>query len=252
MVSIHRTFRRILIFGVLCALQLQLALAENMPEVDKPFQIKPLKPVDELYKIARSATPPQEPERPRKFDLVELTSLDPTIKLDIRYAMKNNFMGAAFYKQARAFMQRPAAEALVRVHNSLKEKGYGLEIYDAYRPWYVTKMFWDGTPPEQHDFVADPQKGSQHNRGCAVDLTLYELKTGKAVSMVSGYDEMSQRSNAFYEGGTAEERSHRELLREAMQREGFTVLPAEWWHFEYKDWEQYPIGTVSFEEIPVR
>src|SRR5207247_4078265 len=105
-------------------------------EGDKPFQIQPLKPVDELYKIARAASPPTERGRPRKFDLVELTSLDPTIKLDIRYATKNNFMGTPFYKQPRAFMQRPAAEALVRVHKSLREKGLGLEIYDAYRPWY--------------------------------------------------------------------------------------------------------------------
>jgi D-alanyl-D-alanine dipeptidase/CubicO group peptidase (beta-lactamase class C family) len=216
---------------------------------DKPFQFKPLEPVEELYKIARAATPPVENHRPRKFDLVELTTLDPTIKLDIRYATKNNFMGTPFYKQARAFMQRPAAEALVRVHKSLREQGYGLEIYDAYRPWYVTKMFWEGTTGDQHNFVANPKEGSKHNRGCAVDLTLYDLKTGKAVSMVSGYDEMSQRSYPYYPGGTSEQRWHRKVLREAMHREGFTVYPTEWWHFDYKDWEQYPIGTVSFEEI---
>ena len=219
---------------------------------DKPFQIQPLDPVDELYRIARAATPPKELNRPRKFDLVELTSLDPTIKLDIRYATKNNFMGTVFYKQPRAFMQRPAAEALVRVHNSLKKKGYGLVVYDGYRPWYVTKMFWEGTTPEQHDFVADPNKGSKHNRGCAVDLTLYDVQTGNAVSMVSGYDEMTQRSYPFYPGETGAARWHRKLLREAMRQEGFTGYPTEWWHFDYKDWEQYPIGTVSFEEIQAK
>lgn len=218
-------------------------------EGEKPFQITPLEPVDVLYKIARAASPPVENNRRRKADLVELTKLDPTIKLDVRYAKSNNFMGTPFYKEERAFMQRPAAEALVRVHKSLQKQGFGLEIYDAYRPWYVTKMFWEGTSGRQHDFVANPKEGSKHNRGCAVDLTLYDLKTGKQVNMVAGYDEMSQRSYPFYPGGTSEERYYRKVLREAMHKEGFTVYPVEWWHFDYKDWEQYPIGTVSFEEI---
>jgi CubicO group peptidase (beta-lactamase class C family)/D-alanyl-D-alanine dipeptidase len=216
---------------------------------DKPFQITPSEPVEELYRIARAATPPKEYNRPRSFDLVELVTLDPTIKLDIRYASINNFMGTPFYKQARAFLQRPAAEALVRVHKKLKDKGYGLLIHDGYRPWYVTKMFWEGTTPAQREFVADPSQGSKHNRGCAVDLTLYDLKTGEAVKMVSGYDEMTQRSYPFYPGGTSLERWHRDLLRKGMESEGFAVYPVEWWHFDYKDWEQYPIGTVSFEEI---
>jgi len=218
-------------------------------EGEKPFQITPLEPVDVLYKIARAASPPVENNRPRTAELVELTKLDPSIKLDVRYAKTNNFMGTPFYKQERAFLQRPAAEALVRVHKKLQEQGFGLEIYDAYRPWYVTKMFWEGTSGSQHDFVANPKEGSKHNRGCAVDLTLYDLNSGKAVNMVSGYDEMSQRSYPFYPGGTSEERYYRKVLREAMHREGFTVYPVEWWHFDYKDWEQYPIGTVSFEEI---
>jgi CubicO group peptidase (beta-lactamase class C family)/D-alanyl-D-alanine dipeptidase len=218
-------------------------------EGDKPFRITPTEPVEELYRIARAATPPKEYNRPRSFDLVELTTLDPTIKLDIRYASTNNFMGTPFYKQARAFLQRPAAEALVRVRKRLADKGYGLMVHDGYRPWYVTKMFWEGTTPAQHDFVADPAQGSKHNRGCAVDLTLYDLKTGEAVKMVGGYDEMTQRSYPFYPGGTSLERWHRDLLREAMESEGFAVFPMEWWHFDYQDWEQYPIGTVSFEEI---
>jgi CubicO group peptidase (beta-lactamase class C family)/D-alanyl-D-alanine dipeptidase len=221
----------------------------NGLDVGKTFQIKPTKPVEELYRMARLAKPPVEPDHERDFDLVDLTSLDGSIKLDIRYATTNNFMGTPFYKQARAFMQRPAAEALVRVHQRLKKQGFGLEIYDAYRPWYVTKMFWDGTRPAEHEFVADPEKGSKHNRGCAVDLTLYDLKTGQQVAMVSGYDEMTQRSYPYYPGGSGQARWHRNLLRTAMEQEGFTVYPAEWWHFDYKDWEKYPIGTVSFEEV---
>ena len=216
---------------------------------DSTFHITPLRPVAELEREARAATPPHETGSFLSPDLVEVITLDPTLKLDIRYATTNNFVSTPMYSQARAFLQRPAAEALARAHRALKEKGYGLLIHDAYRPWYVTRMFWDATPNDKKIFVADPAEGSKHNRGCAVDLTLYDLKTGAAVKMPSGYDEMSDRSFADYLGGTPEERERRALLRQAMEKEGFTVYPQEWWHFDYKDWKQYPIMNVRFEEI---
>jgi D-alanyl-D-alanine dipeptidase len=146
-------------------------------------------------------------------------------------------------------MQRPAAEAVVRASQHLHTLGYGLLIHDSYRPWYVTKMFWEGTPPEKRIFVANPEQGSRHNRGCAVDLTLYDLKTGEQLRMTGGYDEMSERSYPFYPGGTAHERWHRDLLRRAMEAEGFTVYEEEWWHFDYKDWKQYPILNLTFEQL---
>jgi len=146
-------------------------------------------------------------------------------------------------------LQKPAAEALVRVHRALKKRGYGLLIHDGYRPWSVTKMFFDATPEDLRIFVADPAQGSRHNRGCAVDLTLYDLKSGKPIEMTGGYDEMSDRSYPDYLGGTSLQRWHRDLLRRAMQAEGFTVYEAEWWHFDYKDWQKYPIGNQTFEEI---
>ncbi|MEX2172148.1 MAG: serine hydrolase [Pirellulales bacterium] len=221
------------------------------PDEGVTFKIEPQAPIDLLYDRARADSPPVERGNFRQPDFVEFVKLDPSIKLDVRYATTNNFMNSVFYKQPRAFMQRPAAEAVVRANEWLKERGYGLLIHDAYRPWYVTKMFWDGTPPHLRDFVADPEKGSKHNRGCAVDLTLYDLATGEPITMVAGYDEMSPRSYPFYPGGDAHSRWHRRLLREAMNREGFSIYPLEWWHFDYKDWEHYPIGTVSFEEIDV-
>jgi len=141
------------------------------------------------------------------------------------------------------------AEAVVRANHKLRKYGYGLLIHDAYRPWYVTKVFWDATPDDKKIFVADPSKGSRHNRGCAVDLTLYDLKTGKAVEMVSTYDETTDRAHADYPGGTSLQRWHRKLLREAMEAEGFAVYPPEWWHFDYKDWQKYRIGNVRFEQI---
>jgi D-alanyl-D-alanine dipeptidase len=193
--------------------------------------------------------PPREKGPFRNADLVELVTLDPAIKLDIRYATSNNFVGRPVYDQARAFLQRPAADALLRAHRALKEKGYGLLIFDAYRPWRVTKLFWDVTPPAQRDFVANPRKGSKHNRGCAVDLSLYDLATGKEVPMPSAYDDFTPRADPDYPGGTADERAARGALRQAMEREGFRIEPNEWWHFNYKDWKRYPILDVPFDAI---
>jgi zinc D-Ala-D-Ala dipeptidase len=193
--------------------------------------------------------PPKETGTFRKPDLVELIKLDRTIKLDIRYATSNNFLGRPVYKEARAFLQRPAAEALVRANKALRRKGYGLIIHDGYRPWSVTKIFWDATPDDKKIFVADPSQGSRHNRGCAVDLSLFDLKTGKEVVMTSGYDEMTERSHINYAGGSDEQRRLRDLLRAAMEAEGFAVYEPEWWHYDYKDWKEYPILNIRFSEI---
>ncbi|HSL72379.1 MAG TPA: serine hydrolase [Longimicrobiales bacterium] len=218
-------------------------------DTGKTFQIKPQRPVAELRSAALAATPPTETGNFLESDLVELQPLDPTIKYDIRYATTNNFMGSRFYSEPRAFLQRPAAQALVRAHQKLRARGYGLLIHDAYRPWYVTKMFWDATPEAQRLFVADPASGSRHNRGAAVDLTLYDLRTGQPVEMVGGYDEFSERSYPDYPGGTSRQRWLRELLRDAMEAEGFRVYEWEWWHFDYGEWRRYRIGNLRFDEI---
>jgi zinc D-Ala-D-Ala dipeptidase len=193
--------------------------------------------------------PPSDPNAKRAADLVELVKLDPTIKLDIRYAGTNNFLGKPVYKEARAFLQHPAAEALLKAHRELQKRGYGLLIHDGYRPWTITKLFWDMTSGVQREFVADPATGSKHNRGCAVDLTMYDVKTGQAVEMPGAYDEMTERSYPDYKGGTAEQRARRDLLRAAMESHDFTVEPNEWWHFNYKDWKEYPILDIAFSEI---
>ena len=196
--------------------------------------------------------PPRESGTFRQADLVELVALDPTIRLDVRYATANNFVGRPVYSEARAFLQRPAAEALVLAHRALREQGYGLLVFDGYRPWAVTKLFWDVTPPGKRDFVANPRQGSKHNRGCAVDLSLYDLASGREVEMPSAYDEMSERSHPSYAGGTAAQRAARDRLRGAMEKEGFTVEPNEWWHFNYRDWRSYPILDVPFSAIGAR
>jgi len=233
-------------FSALCCLLLWLRIGYTQ---EVSFRITPLRPVPELRAEALKASPPHEQGNFRKPDLVELTRLDPTIKLDIRYATTNDFLGTPLYTQARAFLQRPAAEALVRAHREIKAQGYGLIIHDGYRPWYVTKIFWDATPNDKKIFVANPAEGSRHNRGCAVDLSLYDLKTGKEVKMPSGFDEMTERAYADYPGGTTKERARRALLKQAMEKQGFAVNPTEWWHFDYKDWKQYPILNKKFEDL---
>ena len=213
------------------------------------FKIKPVRPIPELSAAALKATPPHEDIPASNSDLVDITAYSDTIKLDVRYAGKDNFLDVPVYSSARAFMQRPAAEALGRISDQLNKQGYGLLVHDAYRPWYVTKIFWDATPTEGKDFVANPAEGSRHNRGAAVDLTLYDLATGEPIEMVGVYDEMTERSFPYYPGGTTLQRWHRDLLKAAMETNGFTVYQYEWWHFDFNGWENYPIGNEIFENI---
>ncbi len=202
-----------------------------------------------LVTLGFAQGPPIENGPFRKPELVELVKLDPSIKLDIRYATRNNFLGKPVYQQARAFLQRPAAEALVRVNQHLRTQGCGLVVFDGYRPWSVTKIFWDATPEDKKIFVADPAKGSRHNRGCAVDLSLFDLKTGRELTMPSEYDEMTERAHISYECATPETKRLRALLQNAMAAEGFSVYEPEWWHYDYKDWKEYPILDVKFSQI---
>lgn len=185
----------------------------------------------------------------RAPDLVEVNDVDPALALEIRYSTPDNFTKKQVYTQARAFLQRPAAEALKRAHERVQKQGYGMIVYDGYRPWSVTKFFWDITPQEKKDYVGDPAKGSRHNRGCAVDLTLCDLATSKPVVMPTDYDDFTTRAHARYEGVTGAPRKHRDILREAMEAEGYKVLDEEWWHFDYKEWKKYPIMNVRFEEL---
>ncbi|MGI8849237.1 MAG: M15 family metallopeptidase [Pyrinomonadaceae bacterium] len=199
------------------------------------------------FAFAQNAPPVEENKR--EANLVELTKLDKTIKLDIRYARTDNFVGRVVYSEARAFLQKPAAKALLRVHKKLKKQNLGIVIFDGYRPWSVTKLFWEVTPEDKRKFVANPKTGSKHNRGCAVDLSMFDLKTGELVEMPTDYDDFTEKANPNYAGASNAQKKNRDLLRALMEAGDFTVNVNEWWHFDYKDWEKYAIYDVAFSEV---
>jgi len=212
------------------------------------FYIEPVKEISELRKISINSPTPQLDSINSQLNLVDLQKLDNRFKLDIRYASENNFMRSKFYNSQRAFLNKEAAQNLLNAQNELEKKGYGIVVFDAYRPWYVTKMFWEGTPESLKHFVADPEKGSVHNRGCAIDIGLYDKVTGENIEMISGYDEFTERAYPDYSGGEKSKREIRDLLISTMERNGFTVYEYEWWHFNYKYCDS-GIMNYSFEEL---
>ena len=215
------------------------------------FKIRPLKPVETLREEALAATPsPEIASLVGSASPTSSSSCSSTRRSTSTSATRpRTTSGRRLLRGPRAFLQRPAAEALKRAHEKLQKSGFGLLIHDGYRPWFVTRMFWDGTPAEHHDMVADPSKGSRHNRGCAVDLTLCDPKSGAPLRMPSGYDEFSDRANPWYPGGTSEQRWLRDTLRHAMESEGFTVYENEWWHFDFDAWKEYPVLNRKFAEL---
>lgn len=181
--------------------------------------------------------------------MIELTSLDEDISIDIKYATSENFLGRPVYDRACAFLQESAASSLLAAHRDLKNYGFGVVVFDGYRPWSVTKVFWDSVKPEEKKYVADPEVGSRHNRGCAVDLSLYYLDSGTQAEMPSDFDEFNEKAHPEYRGGSDLERQNRDLLIEIFESNAFKVNPNEWWHFDHHDWADYPIMDVSFDAL---
>lgn len=180
-------------------------------------------------------------------ELVEIIKAIPSIKLDIKYATKDNLVHQRVYKQARAFARKPVVDALQKIQAELNTQGLGIKVFDGYRPYAVTCLFYAAI--RDTTFVAAPWHGSRHNRGCAIDLTLINLKTGKDLPMPSGYDETTERSFHDYAGGTAEERKNRAILREVMTKHGFAIYKYEWWHYDFIGFERFDITDIPFEEL---
>lgn len=180
-------------------------------------------------------------------ELVEIKKAIPSIVLDIRYATTNNFMQQVMYKQARAFARKPVVEHLKIIQSTLNKKGYGLKIFDAYRPYAVTLAFWEKASDK--NFVANPAKGSKHNRGCAVDLTIVDLKTGKDVPMPTPYDSFAAEASPHFEKLPAGVIKNRNFLIDTMQANGFKVIYNEWWHFDFNGWQDYDLMDIPFERL---
>ena len=172
------------------------------------------------------------------------------IYLDIRYATTNNFTGKVIYLSPRAFARMPVFDALQKVQDSLSHFMIGLKIYDAYRPYAASLKFFEVYPDT--NFVANPRNGSRHNRGCAVDLTLVELSTGKELPMPTEYDNFTEKAHPDYKDLPDTVLTNRKLLFGIMEHFGFSYYPTEWWHFDYKGWEKYKLLDLTFEELERR
>jgi D-alanyl-D-alanine dipeptidase len=186
-------------------------------------------------------------EDPSK-ELVDLEEEISDIRLDVRYATEDNFMGEQLYPVAKAVLRKPAAESLSEAQEDLKERGLELEVFDGYRPYEVTEKMWE--PYQDPDFVADPAEGSRHNRGCAVDVTLVDSANGEELVMPTGYDDFTEKAAHDYGDLPEEAIRNRDLLREVMEGHGFAALETEWWHYDCQDWERFEVMDLPLESVP--
>jgi D-alanyl-D-alanine dipeptidase len=180
--------------------------------------------------------------------LVDLATLG--IATDIRYATPNNFMKETLYPVAKAYLRAPAARALAEANRELAARGLAVKVFDGYRPYRITEKMWE--PIKNPDFVADPAKGSRHNRGAAVDLTLIDAKTGAELAMPTPYDDFTNRARHDFNDLPAEALANRALLRDVMTRHGFEPLPSEWWHYDFRGWERFELLDVPLEALEAR
>ncbi len=208
----------------------------------------PIGPHRDVFFIPADKAAALTPDDPKR--LLELIKLDPAIRLDMRYATANNFTGRVLYDEARAFLAAPAAQAVARASKAALADGFGLTIYDAYRPWRITKKLWDATPVgPKKEYVANPKRGSKHNRGCAVDLTLHDLQTGQLVEMPTEFDDFSEKAHRDYAGASAVAMANRARLAGYLEAEAFIGLSNEWWHFDFTGWEQFPVMDIPFHKV---
>ena len=179
--------------------------------------------------------------------LIDLEKFIPGIVLDIRYATTNNFTGEKIYNIPKAYARKPVAESLKKAQEEFKQHGVGIKVFDAYRPYAATVKFYEVYPDTT--FVASPYRGSRHNRGCAIDMTLIDLKTGKELKMPTGYDSFVKAARPTYPVTDEEVKKNRTLLIEVMSKYGFRVNSAEWWHFDFKGYQGYEVMDIAFEEL---
>lgn len=184
-----------------------------------------------------------------KLKLIELKSIIPHIQYDLKYATTDNFTSVQLYpaNTKHTYLRNDPAEALAKAARELEEKGLGIWVWDAYRPYHVTVKFWNLIKDER--YVAHPAKGSGHNRGIAIDMTLYDLKTGALLEMPTSFDDFSEKAHHGFDGISSLQRANRELLRTIMEKYGFIKFQTEWWHYYWPNGEQYDVLDFSFKQI---
>lgn len=204
-------------------------------ENGRPFRFAPVSDWQALKTAAATAVMPAQLGAGQQAQLVDLAQAVPGLKFDLRYAQADNCFGQVLTDDQRAFLDADAAQALAQAQQYLKPYGYGILVWEAYRPWSVSKLAYDALPADKKSMLPAPEAGFSHNTGRSIDVSLYLLATGENAGMISGFDEPSVRQYASFAGGTTLERYRRDLLRSAMQMAGFTASGTEWWHFDYGD-----------------
>ncbi len=181
--------------------------------------------------------------------MAELKQVVPGISYDLRYATVNNFMKRLMYPAGTttAFLRLPAARALQKVQQQLKQKGLGLKVFDAYRPYAVTVRFWELVKDEQ--YVANPSKGSGHNRGIAIDVTIINLKTAKELNMGTGFDNFTDSAHHSFTRLPEKILQNRLLLKSVMENHGFKSYSKEWWHYSWPDAGKFEILDIEFKKL---
>lgn len=186
--------------------------------------------------------------RDSSLTLVDVANFIPNIVLDISYATANNFLGEPVYASAKAYLRRPVAEALQKIQKELNQQELGLKIYDAYRPYRTTVYFFEKL--RDTVYLAVPWQGSRHNRGCTVDLTLIDLKTGRELPMPTPYDDFTKKAHVNYQNLSAPVKRNRARLIQAMSKHGFRVYSEEWWHYDFRDFKKFALLDIPFEDLP--
>ncbi len=230
MIKRHSATQTIILFLVLCF--------TGLAQVEIPVNGYGLKVVNDikLYHKLVAADSGQV--------LTNLESVVPNLKKDIKYATRENVTGQVLYSSPGVFLRHPAAVALKKIADELALNGIGIVVYDAYRPYSITKKIWDVVKDE--NYAASPKTGSRHNRGCAIDLGLYDLKSGKLLIMPTLFDDFTEKAHHDYGNIPLDIRTNRALLRAVMQKHGFVPLETEWWHYDFAGWQNFPLMDIPF------
>ena len=222
---------------------------DRLPESSYSYYYDTIPVSDEYHTNTTAKEPPPEDSTKADSQLLDLTMVDPLLNLEIRYASPNNIYGTQFYNESRVLLQQPIAEAIFRIQRQLRPMGYGLKIYDAYRPWRITDSLWGNVPQEFRFFLEDPTGPVCQNRGARISVSVYKLNSGEELPMPTGYDELSISSHADFPLLPGELRHNRSFLRRIMESEGFRASSHYWWAFSHESCDAYPIMDILYEDV---